>query len=286
MHFTKMQGAGNDFIVINNMEMQLSAEQLSDAAEALCRRRFSIGADGMMAVMPASRGGDFAMLFYNSDGSMGEMCGNGARCIARYGFDSGLAGEEMTIETTAGPVRAWRISEDRYKVRLNDVSRMELSMSLDACGRQWNCAYVELGDPGLPHLVVEYPGLAELMQGPDGRTCIGEDDDRLHELRQLGRALRSHPVLPKGANVNFYETAGGKVWEKTFERGVEDFTYACGTGTGSTAAVLSEKGLAGDSAEIIMAGGVLQVDVIRREGRITDLYLTGPAVTVCEGETV
>ena len=114
---------------------------------------------------------------------------------------------------------------------------------------------MELGNPGLPHLVVEYPGLAKTEPAA---------------IWELGKALREHPDLPKGANVNFYEiTENGTIFERTFERGVEDFTYACGTGTGSVVTVLSEKGLvSGDHTAVEMAGGTLYVDVIREGGKV------------------
>lgn len=271
MKFTKMQGAGNDFIIVDDREGNLSEEAMEKLAASLCQRRMAVGADGMMFVGRPQAGGDFRMEFFNGDGSRGEMCGNGARCIAKYGFEKGLAGEEMVIETTAGPVTAWRLSEDQYKIRLNDVTKMALSRELDACGQVWDCAYVELGEPGLPHLAVEYPGL---------RSADEE------ELRRLGAALRRHPSLPKGANVNFYDMTGpDALWERTFERGVEDFTYACGTGTGSVAAVLTEKSLvSGEHTAVSMTGGTLYVDVVREDGSIRDLYLSGPAVIVYEGE--
>lgn len=272
MQFTKMQGAGNDFIVVSDWDGKICETSMETLAESLCRRRMSVGADGMMFVRKPQAGGDFRMEFFNSDGSRGEMCGNGARCIAKYGFEKGLAGEEMVIETTAGPVRAWRLSAEGYRIRLNDVTRMELAMDIEVWGKTWDCAYVELGDPGLPHLAVEYPEL---------RSADEE------ELRRLGAALRNAPSLPKGANVNFYELTGpNSLWERTYERGVEDFTYACGTGTGSVVAVLTEKGVvSGQHTEVSMTGGTLHVDVVRTEGHIRGLYLSGPAVIVYEGET-
>lgn len=282
MKFTKMQGAGNDFIIINNIEENLPRDSFSDLARTLCPRRTAVGADGLMAVEKAEEGGDFRMLFFNADGSQGEMCGNGARCIAKFGYDAGIAGKVMEIETAAGLVKAWRQDGDQYKIRLNNVTVMDLNrvLELDSADiwdgkNEWPCAYVELGSPGLPHLTVEYPGLAE------------EEPERLY---CLGKALRSHKDLPKGANVNFYEIQkDGSIFERTFERGVEDFTLACGTGTGSVAAVLTEKGLvSGDRPVTIrMAGGTLQVEVCRSEnGEISDLYLSGPAKAVYQGETV
>lgn len=271
MKFTKMQGAGNDFIVIDNRDLNLSVEALCDLARKLCPRRLSVGADGLMAVVPPKAGGDFGMIFINADGSVGEMCGNGARCICKYGYEKGIAGASMVVETTAGPVYGQRLSAMEYKVRLNDVTKFLPAVALVVSDQIWNAAYVELGHPGLPHLVVEYPGLARTE--PEA-------------IWNLGKALREHPNLPKGANVNFYEiTEDGMIFERTFERGVEDFTYACGTGTGSVVTVLSEKGVvSGEHTAVEMAGGTLYVDVVREDGEVKDLYLSGPTVIVYEGE--
>lgn len=271
MKFTKMQGAGNDFIVINNIEEKLPAERFGSLAAKLCTRRMSIGADGLMVVEKADAGGDYKMLFFNADGSMGEMCGNGARCIARYGYEIGLGGEELSVETTAGMVKGWRLDRTLYKVRLNDVTKMELHLSLNVLGKTFDCAYVELGSPSIPHLVLEYQGLREASP---------------KELWELGHALRYHQVLPKGANVNFYEITGDdQIFERTFERGVEDFTYACGTGTASMVAVLTTKGLcSGKNVEVDMAGGKLYIDISRDGDTITDVFLTGPTMVVAQGE--
>lgn len=271
MRFTKMQGAGNDFIIINNMDGQIDRAAYSDIAARLCPRHMAVGADGMMVVESAEQGGDFKMMFYNADGMQGEMCGNGARCIAKYGYENGLAGEEMTIETTAGFVKAWRMDKMEYRLRLNDITTLTDDLKLDALGKTYTCTYVELGNPGLPHLVVEMPGLHDMAK---------------KDLFDLGLALRSHPTLEKGANVNFYEIIGrDRIFERTFERGVEDFTYACGTGTGSTVSVLTKKGLvSGSNVEASMEGGVLHIDIVRDGDEIKDIYMTGPAVIVYDAE--
>ena len=113
MKFWKMNGAGNDFIILNNLEEHLPVDRLPQVARTLCERHLSIGADGLMVVDAPTQSGDYRMRFYNSDGSIGEMCGNGARCICRYGFENGLAGETQTVETTAGIVTGRRISPRR-----------------------------------------------------------------------------------------------------------------------------------------------------------------------------
>ena len=271
MQFWKMNGAGNDFIILNNIQEGLPAEAFPVLARTLCTPHRSLGADGFMVVEPAQGEGDFRMGFYNSDGSLGEMCGNGARCICRYGYETGLAGETQRVVTTAGLVTGRRISRREYQVRLNDPTTISLQEELEAEGKTWPCAYVELGNPGLPHAVVPYPGLA----GADPQA-----------LFRLGRALRNHPRFPKGANVNFYEITGpDQVLEKTYERGVEDFTLACGTGTGSVVTVLTLLGqVSGQGVQVTMAGGVLTVDVERQGDQVTGLYLTGPTNLVAKGE--
>lgn len=266
MKFWKINGAGNDFIIINNMEERLPVEKLGALAKTVCERHMSVGADGLMVIDTPEGDADYKMRFYNSDGSMGEMCGNGARCICRYGYENGLAGEVQTVETTAGIVTGERISERMYKIRLNDPGVVKLEYPIEVDGTTYECSYVELGDPGIPHAVVP---MKELRN---------QDEN---ELRELGRKMRFHKAFPKGANVNFYEVIGDhEVYERTFERGVEDFTYACGTGTGSMVTVLRLKGLTdGKDVHVKMTGGELIID-----STDTDLYLTGPTNIVAKGE--
>jgi len=271
LKFWKMNGAGNDFIVLNNLEEKLPVESIPQIAKTLCERHLSIGADGFMVVDAPTQGGDYKMLFFNSDGSMGEMCGNGARCICRYGYEIGLAGETQTVETTAGIVTGQRIDQRLYRIRLNDPTTIKLDAPVEVDGKEYPCAYVELGNPGIPHAVVPYSGLK---------------DADTNELRELGRKIRWHKDFPKGANVNFYEIVGEDlVYERTFERGVEDFTYACGTGTGSVVTVLTLQGkVSGHDVKVDMAGGQLIIDVVRDGQQVQDLYLAGPTNIVAKGE--
>lgn len=271
MDFWKMNGAGNDFIVLNDMARRIPDEKIGGLARRLCERHLSIGADGLMVVRPATADGDYRMLFYNSDGSEGEMCGNGSRCICRYGYENGLAGETQQVETVSGTVEGVRMDARRYRVRLNPPSVMEPARQAEAEGQVWLCAYVELGRPGLPHAAVEYPGLA------------GADENA---LRALGRALRYYPGFPKGANVTFYELAGpDRLIARTYERGVEDFTYACGTGAGSVAAALTLLGrVSGHAVAVDMPGGRLTIDAETAGDTVTAIYLTGPTNIVCKGE--
>ena len=267
MKFWKMNGAGNDFIIINNIEENIPETAFPAIAAKVCERHLSIGADGFMVVEKATGGGDYRMRFYNSDGSEGEMCGNGARCICRYGCENGLAGDVQRVETISGTVTGWRLDERSYKVKLNGATLVDLERKAEAEGVSYDCAYVELGNPGLPHAVVHIEGL-EKIPG--------------QELKVLGRKLRFSKAFPKGANVNFYEICPeGTVRIRTYERGVEDLTYACGTGTASTALVLRRKGLvpAEGSIKARVHGGELRVDI---EG--DELWLTGPTNIVAVGE--
>ena len=250
MQVWHMSGAGNDFMVIDARGLSLD---FSDHARRLCALT---GADGFMAV-DHSQEADFRLHFYNSDGSRGEMCGNGSRCVARFAFDNGIAPAEMTIQADAGIVGALRISENQYRVRLNDPSVVDLA-------RSGNCAYVELGDPGIPHGVLEIPELRH------------EDRDA---LRELAVKHRFDPNFPKGANVNFYRLLDSNtVRILTFERGVEDYTLACGTGSGATAVTLWHKGIIGDGAVTLQnPGGDLRVEIVSDNGQIRDLFLSGPA---------
>ena len=271
MEFWKMNGAGNDFIVMDDRQDRVSEDRWPDVARTLCERHLSIGADGLMVVKKPTCGGDYKMLFFNSDGSMGEMCGNGARCICRYGFENGLAGEVQRVETTAGLVTGWCIDRQQYRVRLNDPCHIRLRGTAEVDGAVYDCAYMELGDPGIPHAAVPMEGLRQYDT---------------QALRALGRKLRHYRDFPKGANVNFYELIGpDHIYERTYERGVEDFTYACGTGTGSVVTALTLLGqVSGQNVRVDMTGGMLFIDVVRRaDGGVSDLFLTGPTNVVCKG---
>lgn len=257
--FVKMQGAGNDFIVLNNIDLKLETDELSALAKGACRRRFSVGADAVMAVDVPQEGGDFRMRFYNADGTEAEMCGNGARCLARYAYEKKLASEKMVIETIAGLVPAWKLSQNIYKVQLNDVTKFEVKEF-----EKNTVYYVELGNPAIPHIVIAYASLAK---------------KDLSDLRLLAQKLRYWSELPKGANVNFYDVAGNSVVVRTYERGVEDFTLACGTGSASVAYVLNRtQQVEENPVALSVLGGKLEVNVQQEK-----LFLTGGATWIAEG---
>ncbi len=271
MHITKMHGAGNDFVILDLIGEAAAVECLPQLARRLCAAHTGVGADGLMAVVPAKAGGDFGMLYFNADGSAGEMCGNGARCICRFGYERALCGEIQRVETTAGLVTGRRIDRVHYRIRLNDPSVTDLHRRVRAAGREFDCAYLELGDPGIPHAVV----LSE--------DAVDRDPD---ELRRLGRELRFASAFPKGANVNFVSLCGkDEVRAVTYERGVEDLTLACGTGCGSIAAALTLLGfVSGQDVSIAMPGGKLSVSLTAENGRVRDIFLTGPTCLVFEGD--
>ena len=250
MKYFCMNGAGNSFVVLDARGKRLDFPELAKSLCALHR------ADGLIAVGNSDKA-DFKMIFYNADGSLGEMCGNGARCICRFAHDQGIAGDTMVFEATAGLVRGWRVDESQYRVALNLPSVLDLH-------RKDGIAYVELGAPGVPHAV---------------RLWETEEDLFAHKdaLREEMRALRFDPAFPKGANVNYCRLTGpGEAQVLTFERGVEDFTLACGTGCGSTACVLWKMDLLPENRLTAQVpGGTLRVWVEGGE-QVTRLLLEGP----------
>lgn len=260
MKFTKLCGAGNDFVLLDARDGGIDLQTLSSLAQRLCERHFSVGADGMLVLVPPTQGGDCKILFFNNDGSAAEMCGNGARCVCRYCHDRGISGETQRIETTAGIVVGQRIQENLYRIQLNSPSVIELQKQASAV-----CDYLELGDPGIPHAVVE-------------TDLSGERE----KLRGFARNLRYDPAFPRGANVNLCQVIGeDEVRLMTYERGVEDFTLACGTGTGATVAALTLRGrVSGKQTCVHTDGGTLYVNILREPLAI---FLTGEAEIVFDG---
>ena len=247
MRILHMSGAGNDFAVLDIRGEHLDLRTL---AIRLCRE---YAVDGMLAVDESDMA-DIRLYFYNPDGLRGELCGNGARCVCKFAYDAGMVGQRMTVQTDAGIIRGWRVSDHQYRIELNAPSLMDLRRRKDA-------VYVELGDPGIPHSVTHIPGLT-----------FGDRE----KLRPLALEIRHDPAFPKGVNVNFYDRLeGDRIRILTYERGVEDYTLACGTGSTSVALVLQALGQLPDgilTAE--NAGGDLRIDL---NGGI---FLEGPAETI------
>ena len=256
--FHKLHGCGNDFIVIDNHKMRVDRVHMPSWAMTLCRRAFGIGADGLFFLDTPSRRDDvdYEWDFYNPDGSRAEMCGNGARCAAWIAVELGLAPPEHTIGTDAGPVRA-RVNEraGTAKVRLTEPEGLSLDKPVTVDG--WNII-THFVNTGVPHAVVTVNDLATA------------------EVLRVGSALRYHDHFqPSGTNVNFIQIETSERFRiRTYERGVETETNACGTG-----ACASLVGLVEDAADAVTVGGdVLRVSL--EDGR---LYLEGPVRRVFTG---
>ena len=239
-----MNGAGNNFAVLDARNIGIN---MSDTARRLCE---ASGCDGFMALDNSSIA-DFKLHFYNSDGSRAEMCGNGARCICRFAYDNGIAGEQMTVETDAGIVFGERIRDNVYRVRLNTPINISVN---EKCGIDY-CVV------GVPHAVIELDNI---------------DFYSRKELFDRARSLREK----LNANVNFYSKINeNTVKILTYERGVEDFTLACGTGSGALATILFSKGEILDNVVTVKnQGGDLEITVISKADKIIELYLEGNAV--------
>lgn len=265
MHFWKMNGAGNDFVVLDNRDMGL--DLAPEAIARLCNRQRGVGADGLLAVEPPRDGGDYRMRYYNADGGEAEMCGNGARCFARFvhKLHSGeLSG--LRFETPAGLIGAEYLG-DLVRIELSEPFDLELNLSLDVEGEAFTVHRV---NTGVPHAVV-----------------LVDDLEDIDILRQ-GSALRHHAQFaPAGTNVNFAQLRpDGALAIRTYERGVEDETLACGTGMVANAIIHHE--LTGAAAPIRVAvrgGDTLEVGFTKTgDGVYQDVTLTGPAEFTFEGE--
>lgn len=240
----KLNGNGNDFIAIDNMELRYDTEQLRDFAIKLCRRKECVGGDGILVTEP-SLTLDFKMRIFNSDGSEGEMCGNGARCLARYAFENKIVEKnEMVFETLSGDVSA-SVSGDMALLNLSPVNleRARIGESASVDGFDFQYTFITVG---VPHTVI--------FQAQRDRS-----DD---EYKRIGRSVRYMAGLfPEGTNVNFVFPleAENELYALTYERGVEDLTLSCGTG--STAAAISAHmaGRVGKDVKVWNPGGLNRV---------------------------
>lgn len=207
--FTKMSGGGNDFVVIDNRGKNLSGD-LGKLARKLCQRRLSIGADGLL-ILEKSKFSDFKMRYFNADGSGAAMCGNGARCLAFFAYQSGIAGKEMEFETDDG-IHFAEVHNHRVKLQMSKPQRIQLNLSLSQRRKKLQVSFI---NTGVPHTVM-------IVRQIDSVDVIG-----------LGREIRYHPQFKasKGTNADFVEIMDEHNLKiRTYERGVEDETLACGTG--------------------------------------------------------
>lgn len=262
--FVKMVASGNDFVVIDNRSKAVPGAGLRDFAKRICSRNYGVGGDGLLAIEP-SRKADFRMRIVNSDGSEAEMCGNGARCIALYAKESRIAGKRMKFETLAGIIEAG-ISGKDIKLRMSDPKGLKLDISLDLSDGAYNVNFV---NTGVPHAVIFIDRAEE------------------QDVKRLGKEVRYHSAFaPKGANVNFVEPAGRNTLKvRTYERGVEGETLACGTGVTASAIIAAVvKDFKSPVTCITKSGDRLKI-YFRKEGNgFTCVYLEGGAKTVFCGK--
>lgn len=264
--FVKMSGAGNDFIIVDNRDGILRNVKLDRFARGVCTRRMSLGGDQVMIVERPTSGGDFSMRTINVDGTEVKMCGNASRCVARYAYTRGIAGARMTIDTPGGPVYA-RIENDRACVTLQLTSGIEVERALVVAERHHVTHTVEVS--GAPHAVVYMDDVAHAS------------DEAIH---RLGAAIRHHPDFPQGINVNFVEILDRHtLWQRTFERGVEGETLACGTGAVASSVISALLGKVDTPVCLHVLGGDLSVAFARRGDTFDELLLGGGAWFVAEG---
>jgi len=261
--FTKMNGAGNDFVLVDNRDGSLNLD--TKTIERICDRHRGVGADGLLMVEPPANGADFRMRYYNSDGGEAEMCGNGARCFARYA--TRLAGQrkKVSFETPAGVITAQFIG-DLVRLGMSVPKDLRLKDSITALD---TVIEVNSVNTGVPHAIVFV------------------DDLDAVDVQRLGSAIRYHAhFAPKGTNVNFIKILDeNTVAIRTYERGVEGETLACGTGVVAAGLILHElKGATSPVGVRVKGGDLLQVGFEKSAAGYSNVTLTGPADFVFDGQ--
>ncbi|MDX1530582.1 MAG: diaminopimelate epimerase [Rhodothermales bacterium] len=268
--FTKMHGAGNDFVVLDNRFFHFSAAELADLARRVCPRRFGVGADGLLALSPPREDGhDYRMDYLNADGTRAGMCGNGARCLARFARSAGLTAEPLTFGSDAGTYRAAVPADPAAPVRLFVPPPERYREAVPTEGAD-EPAYIWTGTD---HAVLFVPAAEAAPVG------------------EAGPRLRRDPAFqPAGANVDFVEVLNpdpARLRVRTFEKGVEAETLACGTGALAAALVARLAGrVRGEAVAVEMPGGTLRVGFrLGGDGAagVRDLWLEGPAEVVYQG---
>lgn len=264
LNFTKMNGAGNDFVMLDNRDLSLSLSKTE--IEQLCDRHRGIGADGLLCVEPATDGGDFKMRYYNADGGEAEMCGNGARCFGRFVnrlHDDKL--QQIKFETMAGMISA-EFEGDQVRINMSAPHSLKLAQNLHVAGTDLTVHSI---NTGVPHAVVFVDELAAVP------------------VMEWGAGLRYHEAFkPKGTNANFAKvTAPGSIAIRTYERGVEGETLACGTGMVTCALIHHELTGAPSPVSVLVKGGdTLKVGFEeQKKGEYTNVTLFGPADFVFTG---
>ena len=262
---TKMSGSGNDFILFDHRTRQFDDAAMVGLTRLLCRRGLSVGADGMIFIEPSERY-DFKWRFFNADGSEAEMCGNGGRCAARFAHLLGMAGTEMTFETMAGPIQA-RVAGRVVKLQL-PVPR-DIHLNQDIGLGDWPHP-VDFINTGVPH------------------TLLWVEEIEAMDISALGPQIRFHPHFqPAGTNVNFVRREEDNTLSlRTYERGVEAETLACGTGAVAAASVAYRKGWVRSPVAVRTRGGEILVVHLEEDGRggMGAVYLEGMVTLVFRGE--
>ncbi len=262
LRFTKMNGAGNDFILIDNRagDVHLDRSQIAH----LCDRHRGVGADGILLLEKASNHADFRMRYFNADGGEAEMCGNGARCFARYANKVAGAQREISFETPAGVISA-ELMGDLVTLRMTEPTDLRLDIKLPVESENKAVHFI---NSGVPHVVIPVARIDDL------------------DVRREGSAIRYHKMFsPPGANVNFIEKRGPKkIGVRTYERGVEDETLACGTGVVASALIFAATENTDGPITVIARGGdELQAGFEKSGNQFRNVTLTGPAEFVFEG---
>jgi diaminopimelate epimerase len=259
-----MSGTGNDFIIIDNRNRVVQDNGLAEFIKNVCRRKMSVGADGLILVEPSDRA-DFQWRFYNSDGSKAEMCGNGARCAARFAYINGIAAANLSFETEAGIING-QVIDDRAKVRIPDPADLRLDYSIDLKDGPQTVSSI---NTGVPHVV------------------IMKDSVENVDVFGLGRQIRYHEAYaPAGTNVNFIcQQKPGNLAIRTYERGVEDETLACGTGSIAGALVAACKAnWASPISLVTRSGESLTIHFSENNRVFSDVYLEGDARLIYTAE--
>ncbi|MBI5575142.1 MAG: diaminopimelate epimerase [Deltaproteobacteria bacterium] len=260
--FSKLNGSGNDFLVIDNRDGIMRGIDLTAFVPKVCDRSRSLGADGVICI-EKSRRADFRWRFFNADGSRAEMCGNGGRCAARFAVERKIAGESLSFETDAGLVRA-DVSGRRVKLQMTKPHGLALSQRLTLGGKKIEYSFL---DTGVPHAVLFVPELEKI------------------DLMGTGRGVRTHRAFaPRGTNVNFVQVKKGEVRVRTYERGVEGETLACGTGAVATGILCALHGRATPPVPVHTRGGeVLTIHFDAEKEGFGEVCLEGDTSWSCDG---
>jgi diaminopimelate epimerase len=268
--FTKMSAAGNDFVVFDNRENILRGDP-SELTRTVSNRRMSVGADGVL-ILEKSKIADFSMKYFNSDGSYGGFCGNGGRCIARYAYLKGLSAYELSFESL-GHVYIAKVKGDSVSLKMKDPKSEILSLKLRRAEMPLRVHFL---DTGAPHVVVFLD---------ENKSVVGEDLESV-DVITLGRALRTDTHFGlAGTNVNFVSVTHNLLRVRTYERGVEEETLACGTGAVASALIAHRvKGMKSPITIVPRSNERLTVRFKERAGLFHDIYLEGTARISFEGK--